>query len=156
MTHEVTTEENTEPTEEISDDTKENPPVYQSTHEIKSKRSIRTEKQLEALAKAREKAFAVRREKAQRKKKEKESKIEKQSVNQPEPDITSAFPDPDPEPEPEEVIEKHMVRSETKRNLTFTEAELNNLIENTVNVTLEKSAKPKKKYKLINGIYVLQ
>ena len=73
------TQENTGHTQEMSEeptvDTEKNLSVntpdqnQQSTDEIKSKRSIRSEKQLEALAKAREKAFAVRREKAQSKKK---------------------------------------------------------------------------------------
>lgn len=167
------TEKSEEITENSTENTEENSPVKpennpnQSNDKIKSKRSIRTEKQLEALAIAREKAFAVRREKAERKKQELESKKEKQSDNQtvpePEVEVTSEPPTSEPptsdrtsEPDVIDKIKEHTQRVETKRNLTMSKEELDQLIANTVNVTLERTAKPKKKYKLINGVYVLQ
>lgn len=143
-------------TEEIPQATEETTEEIQPTEEAKivKSRKIRSQKQLEALERAREKAFAKRKEKAELKaqSKAKQKQNEKPAESEPEP----AEPEPaEPEElEPVEIIEKREERQQLKRTVTLTQDELHDMISR---VALQTNlSKPKSKFKLVDGMYVIR
>ncbi len=113
----------------------------------KSGRSIRSQAQIEALAKGRE----VRRLKKLNKLKQKEEQTEpepepKEQQTEPEPKEQQTEPKEEIEPEPIEILEKRTQRERLLENLNIDE-----IIDNKI----KQMQKPKKKYKFVNGMYVL-
>lgn len=143
-------EKNTETTEEIIEQPIE-AKTKQSIDETKSKRSIRSEKQLEALQRAREKAYAKRREKAELKARVKAKQKQNDEILESEPE--PAEPEPE-ELEPIEIIEQREERQQLKRTLTLTQDELHDMMSRVAIQT--NLSKPKSKFKLVDGMYVLR